>query len=71
MRYNYNKLRGRMIEYFGGVKCCASKIGLSSSNFSQKLNSRRCFTQKDIEKLMELLDIPASEVGEYFFCKQV
>lgn len=67
MKYNYSKLRGRIIEYCGGVNCCAKKLGLSSSSFSQKLNNKRVFTQKDIAKLMKLLDIPAHEVGIYFF----
>lgn len=68
-KYDYSKLLGRIIEKFGSQKAFAEACGFSENTISQKLSGKMAITTKDIENwiLPELLDIPSSEIPEYFF----
>ena len=67
MPYNYRKLRGRIIEKFGSQDNFAKEIGISKNSLSKKLNCKSGFSQSDITKWSELLEIDSSEYGAYFF----
>lgn len=67
MPYTYNKLRGRIIEKFGTQEEFARKIGISKNSLSLKMNGKTSFSQNDIIKWSELLEIDANEIGQYFF----
>lgn len=69
MAYNYNKLKGRIIEKCGSQKDFAKAEGMTETTLSAKLQSKRFFTQSEIEKAINILDIATSEIGDYFFCK--
>lgn len=69
MSFNFNKLRGRIIEKYGTQTAFVEVFGVSENTFSKKMNNRVRFNSDDIIKITQLLEIPESEIGEYFFCK--
>jgi transcriptional regulator with XRE-family HTH domain len=48
----------------------ASYIGTNPSTLSLKLNNKAYFKQLEIDKALEMLNIPECEVGVYFFCRK-
>lgn len=68
-KFNYAKLRGRIIEYFGKQALFALAMGLSERTLSLKLNNIRCWTQIDIYKACALLQLSFSEIPNYFFVR--
>lgn len=71
MEFNYNKLRGRIKEYYGNQSDLAQSIHISSNSLSSKLNNKVRFTQDEIYNIMQRLDINKSEIYEYFFTLKV
>ena len=70
MAFNHNKLRGRIIEKFGTQGCFSRNLGVSERTLSLKLNNKIFFSQYEISKISELLDIPSDEIQFYFFEKK-
>lgn len=56
-----------MIEKFGSIAAFSTALGLTNTTLSMKLNNKLRFTSDDVIKIVELLDIPEDEIGEYFF----
>lgn len=71
MNYNYNKLRGRIVEFYGKQSNFAKSLGLSTVSLNKKLNNRVKFTQDEIYKIIEKLNINVVEVYDYFFTLKV
>lgn len=71
MGFNYNKLRGRIIEKFGTQIKFAKAMGWSERTLSLKLHCKRSWTQTDILKAMKLLNISQDEISIYFFDRKV
>ena len=67
MGYDYSKLLGKIVERVGTQAAFAEKIGRSERTVSLKLNGKRAWTQVEISKACEVLDIPVSESNNYFF----
>ncbi|MCY3080420.1 DUF739 family protein [Aerococcus sp. JJEM-2022b] len=67
MEFDYRKLRGRIIEIYGSVKNFSKAMELSEPTMSMKLNGGLSFSQSQIYKSCELLDIDHEEIGRYFF----
>lgn len=67
MPYSYDKLRGRIIEKYGSQENYAKKLGLSVNSVSKKMNGKSGFSQKDMIRWAELLDIDTDDYGSYFF----
>ena len=67
MSFNYSKLRGKIKEVFNTQAAFAKEMGISTTSLSEKLNNKVEFTQKEIEKTIELLHIPKEEIPMYFF----
>lgn len=67
MAYDYSKLLGRIIEAYGKQSAFAKAMNMSEHTLSCKLNNNKGWKQQDIEKACELLKIPQSEIGRYFF----
>ena len=70
VRFNYAKLRGRIIEILGTQGRFASEMGLTPAMVSETLKNRRRFTQQEILKAMEILQIPDDEMKAYFFAPE-
>lgn len=63
----YAKLRGAIRERFGSEGVLAVKLGMSPVTLSKKLNGKADWKKSEIEKTLEYLVIPRSEVYDYFF----
>lgn len=64
---SYAKLRGRIIEKYGSQENFCEAVGLSSVSVSKKMNGLTGFSQKDIIKWCELLEIDIKDVGDFFY----
>lgn len=67
IRFDYSKLRGRIVEKCGSQKAFAEKIGISECTMTSKLNGYTYFNQKDIAAAAKVLDIAPGDVSSYFF----
>lgn len=65
---DYSKLLGRIKEKGYTQKGISELISVSESHFCRKLSGEFSFRQSEIQSVCEILDIPAQEIGEYFFC---
>lgn len=70
-KFDYSKLRGRIIEKYKTLAIFANQFGVSLNTLSLKMNNKVRFTSDDIVKIVELLDIEKEEVGSYFFTTKV
>lgn len=68
--FNYNKLKGRIVEYGRTQGDLAQLLGLHKSTISSKFNNTSDFTSSEMLYIMEWLDIPKEEVGDYFFTQK-
>lgn len=71
MTFNYSKLRGRIREVFGTQDRFAEAMGRSDTSISQKLNNKSEWTQKEINRAVEVLGIDDVDVSAYFFAQKV
>lgn len=69
--YDYGKLNGRIVEKFKTQAVFAEKMGLSERTISLKLNNKIAWKQSEIQKAVEILEIPDEEIQVYFFTKEV
>ena len=67
IRFNYSKLRGRIVEKFGSQQAFAMELGIGDCTISTKLNNHTYFTQEEIAKAIRILDIDPADVSTYFF----
>ncbi|WP_105302664.1 DUF739 family protein [Anaerolactibacter massiliensis] len=67
LQFSYNALRGRIIEVCGRNKVFADKMGMSEASLSSKLSGKAGFSQEDIFKACQILDIPDNQINHYFF----
>ena len=65
--YQYNRLKGKIIEKYGTRKAFAKAIGISENSLSLKLNGKTGFSQEDIEKWSDLLGIALEEYPSFYF----
>ena len=71
MTFNYNKLRGRIIEIFGSQSEFAKKMKWSERTLSLKMQGKISWKQVDILKAISLLKLSADDILEYFFTVEV
>lgn len=69
--FNYQKLKGRMVEKMESQETLARKMNISKTTINFKLNNKIPFKQDDIIIVSDILEIPKSEISEYFFTLQV
>ena len=69
--YDYSKLRGRIREKLGTEGEFARRIGRSIGYVSQIFNGFKQFSQIDIMKAVEVLEIEPNDIGVYFFTQVV
>lgn len=67
----YAKLRGAIRERLGAEGVLAAKLGMNPVTLSKKLNGKTDWKKSEIEKTLEYLVIPRSEVYDYFFSEKV
>jgi transcriptional regulator with XRE-family HTH domain len=71
MAFSYDKLRGRIVEKYGSQTNFANALGVSTKTLSLKMNNRIYFTQAEIKKAADLLDISLKDIDAYFFTLNV
>lgn len=71
MERDYSKLRGKIIEVFGTMSKYANAMNYSERTVSLKINGKIDFTQSDIAKTVNLLDLRDEEIPVYFFTNKV
>lgn len=71
MKWNYNKLRGKIKEVCGNQDIFANKLGIGRVSLSKRLNNQIEFTQEEIYNTCEILGIKLEEIPLYFFTLQV
>lgn len=71
MAFNYDKLRGKIIEKYGSQYRFAEAMEWSERTLSLKLNNSRTWKQTDIQKAITLLEISECEIPLYFFTPEV
>ncbi|HCU8171322.1 TPA: DUF739 family protein [Staphylococcus aureus] len=64
--FDYNLLMDRMNEYRYSQNSLANAIPISRTSIKNKLKGKNLFTQWEIKRICELLDIPPNKVGQYF-----
>lgn len=67
MPYEYNKLRGRIVEKYGTQEKFAEALGITKQWLSVKMTGKSPFNQKEMRQWCDLLDIPDDEISNYFF----
>lgn len=71
LKFNYSKLRGRIVEHYGTVTRFCGENKMNMQNFSKKLNNAAHFSIEDVINISELLSIPDEEIADYFFVEKV
>jgi transcriptional regulator with XRE-family HTH domain len=63
---NTKKLRGKIIERGLNYEKVAECLNVSSCTFGKKMRNISAFTLNEVEVLIKLLNIPVSEIVDYF-----
>lgn len=71
MSFQYNKLRGKIVEVFGSQAKFAEAVGQSEQIVTAKLSGRSSFTQDNIISWCEALGIDQNDIGNYFFAPKL
>lgn len=72
MKYNFDKLKGKIKEVFNTQNDFAEAMGIAPNTLSSKLNNQFDFSSNEISKAVDLLKInSAEEAWTIFFTKQV
>lgn len=71
MAFNYNKLRGRIVEIYGSQTEFAKAMQWSERTLSLKMNGKIPWKQTDIVTAVRLLGLSDSDIQEYFFAVEV
>lgn len=69
--YDYSKLSGRIVEFYGTQYKFSNVLGLSERSVSLKMNGKVPWKDVEISKACELLDINIEDVAIYFFRPKV
>lgn len=67
MSFDYRKLKGRIKELYNTQDNFSKALGLGRTSLSQRLNNYLEFSQDEIYKSCELLELDLKEIPEYFF----
>lgn len=67
IQFDYSKLKGKIKEVCGTQDALASKIGLGRVTLSQRLNNQSNFSQDEIARMTQALNISNEDIPIYFF----
>ena len=71
MAYDYRKLRGKIKEKCGTQDAFSALLGIGRVSLSQRLNNQLEFSQDEIFKSCDILEIKREDIPEYFFTLEV
>jgi hypothetical protein len=66
--FDYSYLKSKIYEKYGSNENFATALGISNSSLSLRLNNKKDFSQSEILKIMELLNL--NSIEKVFFKKQ-
>jgi len=66
-KFDYSKLKGRIIEKCGSQKAFATALGISEGTLTSKLLGYTYFTQVEILKSIKILEFNPDNISLYFF----
>lgn len=70
MKFDYSKLKGRIIEKCGTQKAFAELLGITEGTLTSKLLGYTYFTQDEIFRSLKILEIEFNKATLYFFTAQ-
>lgn len=70
-KFDYSKLRGKVVEKLNTNKAFADSIGISYPALSARFKGDTPFSQREIAKAIDVLDLTPPEVVECFFTPEV
>ena len=71
MAFDYNKLRGRIVEKYGSQIEFSKAMDWSERTLSKKMNGKIPWKQTDICTAIKLLGLSEDDIQEYFFSIKV
>ena len=71
MDFDFNKLRGRIVEKYGSQTEFAKAMNWSERTLSKKINGKISWKQTDICAAIKLLELSEDDIQEYFFTIKV
>lgn len=71
MAFDYNKLRGKIVEKYGSQVEFAKAMKWSERTLSCKMNGKIPWKQTDICAAIKLLELSENDIQEYFFTMKV
>lgn len=71
MPCDYTLLRKKIRRNFDTHNDFAEAMGIGRVTLSQRLNGKSDFSQSEIKKAIELLDIKKEDIPKYFFTQKV
>lgn len=71
MAFDYNKLRGKIVEKYGSQIEFAKAMKWSERTLSKKINGKIPWKQTDICTAIKLLGLSEDDIQEYFFTMKV
>lgn len=69
-KYNYSKLLGKIKEIYDTQEKFALALGIGRVSLSQRLNGKLEFSQNEILKSCELLNIKKKDIPLFFFAEE-
>ena len=67
IKFDYSKLKGKIVEKCGSQKSFAEKLGIAECTLTSKLMGYTYFTQDEILRSCDILGIGQDEIFLYFF----
>ncbi|WP_072520339.1 helix-turn-helix domain-containing protein [Gemella massiliensis] len=71
IKFDYNKLKGRIKEKNLTLNEFANKVNIGRTALYSKLERNGEFTESEMFRICNVLEIPLNEVSVYFFTKYV
>ncbi|OFI49559.1 hypothetical protein BG261_02980 [Floricoccus tropicus] len=65
--YDYTELEERMKNRKYSQSTLSDEVNMARNSLNLKLNNKGNFTQKEIKRIAEKLEIPMTQIGKYFF----
>lgn len=69
--FDYSKLKGLIKEKCDTQKALSQRVGIVEAALSHKLRGQVYFSQPEIVKIADALEIPADMLSVYFFTPRV
>lgn len=66
-QFDYSKLWGKVVEKYHTCRNFANALGVAEITVGRRLNGKTRWRNDEILDMCELLDIPKTDIQDYFF----